>query len=390
MSSQAVGRRCAFARSRRVNRLAAAHASAGRLSLRDAVRSYLVRGFRMRSFNRQALQAFLALGALLVGLARASATQQGTVAGQVTDKSSQQPVSGAQVLVIGTNLQNRTSREGRYAITRVPAGRYDVQVRLIGYATATQQVTVGSGGAATLDFSLAPAAVPLDVVVVTGTGAEQLKRELGNSIPTIDAAKTVEQAAPTNVADLLNSRVPGVQVLSSGGTTGTGSRVRIRGSSSLSLTNEPIVIVDGIRVDNGATGVLRASSIGIGGQAPSRLNDLNPDEIESIDVVKGPSAAALYGTDAVNGVIQIRTKRGRPGPTRWTAFVDGGTVNEVTKWPANFTTVGDSVGVGFTPGNPCPLYIAAVDTICTIRAVNSFNPLEVYSPFQTGSRQHYG
>ena len=344
----------------------------------------------MHSSNRRTLLAFLGFGALLVGVARASAAQQGSVAGQVTDKSNQQPVSGAQVLVIGTNLQSRTSREGRYAITRVPAGRYDVQVRLIGYATATQPITVGAGEAPTLDFSLAPAAVPLDVVVVTGTGAEQLKRELGNSIPTIDAAKTVEQAAPTNVADLLNSRVPGVQVLSSGGTTGTGSRVRIRGSSSLSLTNEPIVIVDGIRVDNGATGVLRASSIGIGGQAPSRLNDLNPDEIESIEVVKGPSAAALYGTDAVNGVIQIRTKRGRPGPTRWTAFVEGGSVNEITAWPANFTTVGDSVGAGFTPGDPCPLYIAAVDTICTINAVKSFNPLEVYSPFQTGSRQHYG
>ncbi|PYP10742.1 MAG: hypothetical protein DMD56_08325, partial [Gemmatimonadetes bacterium] len=295
----------------------------------------------MHSSNRRTLLAFLGFGALLVGVARASAAQQGSVAGQVTDKSNQQPVSGAQVLIIGTNLQSLTSREGRYAITRVPAGRHDVQVRLIGYATATQPVTVGAGEAPTLDFSLAPAAVPLDVVVVTGTGAEQLKRELGNSIPTIDAAKTVEQAAPTNVADLLNSRVPGVQVLSSGGTTGTGSRVRIRGSSSLSLTNEPIVIVDGIRVDNGATGVLRASSIGIGGQAPSRLNDLNPDEIESIEVVKGPSAAALYGTDAVNGVIQIRTKRGRPGPTRWTAFVEGGSVNEITAWPANFTTVGD-------------------------------------------------
>jgi TonB-dependent SusC/RagA subfamily outer membrane receptor len=344
----------------------------------------------MGFFNRQTLQPFLALGALLVGGARASAAQQGSVAGQVTDQSSRQPVSGAQVLIIGTNLQGRTGREGRYTITKVPAGRHDVQVRFIGYATATQQVTVAAGEAVTLDFSLTPAAVPLDVVVVTGTGAEQLKRELGSSLPTIDASKTVEQALPTSVADLLNSRVPGVQVVSSSGTTGAGSRVRIRGSSSLSLTNEPIVIVDGIRVDNGATGVLRASSIGIGGQAPSRLNDLNPEEIESIEVVKGPSAAALYGTDAVNGVIQVRTKRGRPGPTRWTAFVEGGSVNEVTAWPANFTTVGDSLGAGFTPGDPCPLYIAAVDTICAISAVSSFNPLEVYSPFQTGSRQHYG
>src|SRR2546421_3749684 len=331
--------------------------------------------------------ALALLAASAAGLVQA---QQGTVHGLVRAKSSQQAVAGSQVLIVGTSLVARTGRDGRYSVARVPPGQYALQVRLIGYSTATQAVTVAAGETATLDFVVTPVAVPLDVIVVTGTGAEQLKRELGNSLPTIDAAKTVEEAQPTSVADLLNARVAGVQVLSSGGTTGAGSRIRIRGSSSLSLTNEPIVIVDGIRVDNGATGVVRGHSIGVGGQTPSRLNDLNPDEIESIDVVKGPSAAALYGTDAVNGVIQIRTKRGRPGPTRWTAFVDGGTVNDVTTWPANFTTVGDSVGAGFTPGNPCPLYIAAVDTICTIRAVNSFNPLKVYSPFQTGSRQHYG
>src|SRR2546421_11842734 len=102
---------------------------------------------------------------------------------------------------------------------------------------------------------------------------------------------------PTNLADLLNARAPGVQVLPSGGTTGTGSRIRIRGSSSLSLSNEPIIVVDGIRVENGATGQT-ATSIGVGGQTPSRLNDLSPDDIQSIEIGKGPSAAALYGTDA--------------------------------------------------------------------------------------------
>src|SRR3989440_663317 len=323
--------------------------------------------------------ALALLAASAAGLVQA---QQGTVTGLGPDKSSQQAVAGAQVLIVGTSLVARTGRDGRYSVARVPPGQYALQVRLIGYATVTQAVTVAAGETATLDVAVTPVAVPLDVIVVTGTGAEQLKRELGNSLPTIDAAKTVEEAQPTSVADLLNARVAGVQVLSSGGTTGAGSRIRIRGSSSLSLTNEPIVIVDGIRVDNGATGVLRGNSIGVGGQTPSRLNDLNPDEIESIEVVKGPSAAALYGTDAVNGVIQIRTKRGRPGPTRWRAFVEGGPVNEVPAWPANYQAVDDT-------GAACPLYVAAGNG-CTISTVNSFNPLEVYSPFQTGSRQHYG
>src|SRR5437763_15278634 len=128
----------------------------------------------MHSSNRRTLLAFLGFGALLVGVARASAAQQGSVAGQVTDKSNQQPVSGAQVLIIGTTLQSLTSREGRSAITRVPAGRHDVQVGLIGYATATQRVTVRVGDAPTLDFSLAPAAVPLAVVVVSGTRPRRL------------------------------------------------------------------------------------------------------------------------------------------------------------------------------------------------------------------------
>src|SRR2546428_979524 len=176
--------------------------------------------------------------------------QQGTVAGQVTDKSNQQPVPGASVLIVGTNLQGRSSREGRYTITNVPPGTYSVQVRLIGYATATQSVTVGAGQTATADFTLTPAAVPLDVVIVSATGQEQLKRELGNTVGTIDAAKIAQEASPVNAADLLNARVPGVEVLQSGGTTGSGSRIRIRGAPSPSLRNEPIAVLDRGRIDN--------------------------------------------------------------------------------------------------------------------------------------------
>src|SRR6266487_2727573 len=275
---------------------------------------------------------------LFVCAVSAGAAQQGAIAGRVTDRVTQQPVIGAEVLVLGTNLGSRVGQDGRYRISNISAGQYALQVRLIGYATASQQVSVTAGQTATVDFAVSAAAVPLEAVVVTATGAEQLKRELGHAVATIDAAKTVEQATPKNLADLLNARAPGVQVLPSGGTTGTGRRIRIRGSSSLSLSNEPIIVVDGIRVENGATGQT-ATSIGVGGQTPSRLNDLSPDDIESIEIVKGPSAAALYGTDAANGVIQIRTKRGRPGPTKWNGYVEGGVLNDITAWPANYTSV---------------------------------------------------
>ena len=329
----------------------------------------------------------LGVAAALFGAAGFAAgpvqAQQGTVAGQVTDKSNQQPVAGASVLVLGTSLQARTGREGRYSITNVPPGQYQVQVRFIGFATGTQAVTVAAGQPATLDFALTPAAVPLDVVVVSATGQEQLKRELGNNVGTIDASKIAQEAAPVSAADLLNSRVPGVEVMQSGGTTGTGSRIRIRGATSLSLRNEPIIVVDGVRIDNvpNADGGLGAS----GGQAPSRLNDLNPEDWESVEVVKGPSAAALYGTDAANGVIQIRTKQGRPGPTKWTAFTEGGTLNDETNWPTNYFAHDTSTSCfpSFIAIGACPSTVAQV-------VVDSFNPLKQRSPFRQGVRQHYG
>ena len=306
--------------------------------------------------------------------------QQGTVAGQVTDKSNQQPVAGAAVLVVGTSLQARTGREGRYSITNVTPGQYRVQVRFIGFATATQPVTVTAGQSATLDVALTPAAVPLDVVVVSATGAEQQKRELGNNVATIDAAKITQLAAPTNAADLLNSRVPGVEVMQSGGATGSGSRVRIRGATSLSLSNEPIIVLDGIRMDN------TAQSGGFdnftGGQAPSRINDINPEDVASVEIVKGPSAAVLYGTDAANGVIQYRTKQGQPGPTRWTAYVDGGTLNDVTDYPSNYFSERAT-------GRSC-LLTSMARGLCTIAKVDSFNPLMQNPPFREGVRQHYG
>ncbi len=335
----------------------------------------------MNSFRiRPLLGIAAAILLLAVVVTEPVQAQQGTVAGQVTDKSNQQPVAGAQVLVSGTNLQARTSREGRYTITRVPAGSYTVQVRFIGYATGTSSVSVAPGQTASVDFALTPAAVPLEAIVVSATGEEQVKRELGNTVGTIDAAKITQLAAPNNTADLLNSRIPGVEVMQSGGTTGTGSRIRIRGATSLSLRNEPIIVVDGVRIDNSP----QAGSLEnfTGGQAPSRLNDLNNDDIESVEVVKGPSAAALYGTDAANGVIQIRTKRGRPGPTKWTAYAEGGALNDKGDWPANYFSrqANDS---------SCRLSSQARG-ICTIVGVDSFNPIVQNSPFRTGVHQEYG
>src|SRR5438876_6013062 len=347
------------------------------------IRAMIVHGIRQLPGVAAAL---LLVAGLVAGPVQA---QQGTSAGQVTHKSNQQPVAGAQVLIAGTSLESRTGRDGHFTMIKVPAGRYTVQVRLIGYATGTASVSVAAGETATADFALTPAAVPLDAVVVSATGQEQLKRELGNNVGSIDAAKIAQEAAPVNATDLLNSQVPGVEVMQSGGTTGTGSRIRIRGATSLSLRNEPIIVVDGVRIDNvaNADGGLGAS----GGQAPSRINDLNPEDFESVEVVKGPSAAALYGTDAANGVIQIRTKQGRPGPTKWTAFSEAGTLNDHADWPTNYFAHDDAGNACFLPNIAFAADLPPADRCNTAQVkVDSFNPLKQNSPFRTGVRQHYG
>jgi TonB-dependent SusC/RagA subfamily outer membrane receptor len=308
----------------------------------------------------------------------AQQTQSGSITGRVTDQTTQLPLVGAQVFVVGTSRRVLTGADGQYRFDDVSPGSHEVQVRSIGYATVTKPVTVAPGEAVRLDIAVPAAALTLDALVVTASGEQQRAREVGNSVATLDASKIVSQAAPTNVSDLLTARAPGVQVLSSGGTTGTGARVRIRGASSLSLSNEPIIVVDGVRVESDPN----SNSIGVGGQVPSRLNDINPDEIESIDIIKGPAAAALYGTDAANGVIQIRTKRGRPGPTKWSVYTEGGVLNDVTTWPGNYTAV-------TATGASCSL-TGAASGACVIDTVRSFSPLETFSPFRQGVRQQYG
>ena len=334
----------------------------------------------MRFTLRNSMLGPLLAAALVAALAGPGLAQQatGTVAGRVTDKGTGQPLASVQVTISPTTRGALTDRDGRFQLDNVPAGTVEIRARFIGYAIGLRTITIVAGQTTTADFALTANPIGLEAVVVTASGAEQRARELGNTVSRIDASKTTEEAAPTNLSDLLNARVPNVLVLPSGGTTGTGSRVRIRGSSSLSLSNEPIIVVDGIRVENGAN----SNSIGVGGQLPSRMNDINPEDIESIEIVKGPSAAALYGTDAANGVIQIRTKRGRPGPTRWTAYVEGGMLSDRTSWPANYEAVDDT-------GASCLTFDMAAGG-CTIATINQFNPLEVNSPFRQGQRQQYG
>jgi TonB-dependent SusC/RagA subfamily outer membrane receptor len=258
----------------------------------------------------------LALGLVLTCTPASLLAQSGTVAGAVVGTGGM-PVPGANVMAIGGTQRTMTDSVGRFTLTGLSGDEVTIEVRRLGYRVDRRQVRVGTTN---LQISLMEQSVALDAVVVTGTAGGQARREIGNAVTRVDVAAATELGTTNSVQQLLNGRAPGVFVNPSSGVVGGGSRIRIRGASSLSLTNEPLVYIDGVRVNAApATGPVNQGFSSVAGQSGgiSRINDLNPDDIESIEVIKGPAAATLYGTEASGGVIQIITKKGNVGKSRW-------------------------------------------------------------------------
>jgi TonB-dependent SusC/RagA subfamily outer membrane receptor len=314
-----------------------------------------------------------------------SAIAQGTaatVSGIVRERGSEHALAGVQVRVAGTQRGASTDVSGRYRIAGVPTGTIQLIAQHIGYAPQSRTITLTAAGA-TEDFTLAAAVTTLDQVVVTATGQSERRRESGASTATIESSQ-ITTAAISTFADALSSRVPGVVVQSSAGESGAGARVRIRGSNSISLSNEPLLIVDGIRLDN----TPESSPIDVGGQFPSRLNDINPEDIESIEVVKGPAAAALYGTAAANGVIQVTTKRGRAGRTRWDTFAEAGTLSDVNEYPPNYRSYGHSAAG--TLRTNCSLFARTSGSCVAVDSTISNIPIKSSGILQDGDRRLLG
>lgn len=242
--------------------------------------------------------------------------QTGTVTGQVTDAASGRPLESAQVYIEGTALGTLTNSSGNYLFVNAPPGEHTVIAELVGYRAGSQTVTVAAGETVRADFGLSVTAIALDQIVVTGTGVATEKRKLGNSIATVDVSQLADKPI-TSFSDVLQGREPGVVGLPGAGDTGSSGRIRIRGSASLSQTNEPVIYLDGVRIDRGSGG-----SWGAAQAATRRFDDIDPNSIERIEILKGAAAATLYGTEASNGVIQIFTKRGQQGAPRWTFQTD--------------------------------------------------------------------
>ncbi|MDQ3137396.1 MAG: SusC/RagA family TonB-linked outer membrane protein [Gemmatimonadota bacterium] len=327
------------------------------------------------------LGAILLVGGLITTPDEAL-SQQGTIAGIITDEATGDPLEAARVVLTGPNRIEATNREGRFTFRNVPAGTYQVRVLRLGYRPRSDSATVAPGETVALALGLAPAPVQLDEIVTTATG-QQSRLEIGNSVATIDAARIAEEAPITEFGNLLTGRAAGVQVLKSSGATGTGTKIRIRGSNSVSLSNEPLYYVDGVRIDATSDGY----AYNIGGQSTSRINDLNPDDIENIEIVKGPSAATLYGIQAANGVVLITTKRGVSGRARWNVFVEQGAVEDNNTYRTNF--FGRTDDVDFDPF--CTLLNVAQGD-CVQSQVDQYNPLNdpAERPLKAGHRQQYG
>jgi TonB-linked SusC/RagA family outer membrane protein len=317
------------------------------------------------------------------------AAQQASVSGRVTDAQTGRPIAAAQVSIAGTNLATQANVEGLYTIRNVPPGALTVRVLSIGYGDQSQQVTVTAGMQATVNFELRVAALALPPVVVTATG-EQRRVEIANAIAHVNAAEVARTSSVTNMGDLLTARAAGVMVVP-GTQTGAGVRVRIRGNSSISLSNNPIYIIDGVRME-GTTG---SSSIGVGGTTAARINDINPDEIESIEIARGPSAATLYGTDAANGVIVIRTKRGVAGRPQWTYFTEQTAIQDRNNYPDAFRgwRVGPTAATTSTVANTVQCFLSQVASgACAQDSVTVYNLHRdrESTPYGTGYRQQHG
>jgi TonB-linked SusC/RagA family outer membrane protein len=262
---------------------------------------------------------FLAL-TLLACPALAAGQGTGIIRGRITDGATGQPLVGVQVRVEGTPVGALTNADGTYTITGAPPGSRFLSTRRLGYAPQRAAITVPETGDATQNFALGKVATTLNDVVVTALGQTTQQRALGTAQQSV-RGEAIAQTQRENFVNALQGRIAGVDVTSSSGVPGASSSITIRGISSISSSNQPLMIVDGLPMDNrtvntqvlGSDANSNTALSNRGIDFTNRSADLNPEDIESLTVLKGPEAAALYGIDAANGAIVITTKRGKAG-----------------------------------------------------------------------------
>jgi TonB-linked SusC/RagA family outer membrane protein len=227
----------------------------------------------------------------------------GTISGIVLDQASGAALAGAQVTVVGAKFVAEAGSDGRYTITGVAPGTYRLQTQRIGYGLSEATVVVTAGETVTADFRLQQVALALQEVVVVGYGT-QIRRDVTGSVASV-GGDAIHEVPKVNAIEAIKGRVPGVDIVTTGNKPGDGIRVRLRGERSLKASNDPLYVLDGIPMAGG-------------------IGDLNPRDVESIDVLKDASATAIYGSRGANGVVLITTRRGMSGTTNVTYDSYGG------------------------------------------------------------------
>jgi TonB-linked SusC/RagA family outer membrane protein len=263
-----------------------------------------------RSTSALARAMLLGVAALFGAAGTVAAQASGTIRGTVSDSATRQPIPGVSVVVVGSTRGALTDAAGRYIIRAVPSGSASVRAQRIGFAPREVQVVVSPTGEVTADFLMRPQAAVLSEVVVVGYGTRS-RAEVSSAVAQVKAEE-VQNVPLAGIDAALQGKAPGVQVIQNAGNPGNGITVRVRGASSISASNHPLYVIDGvpmIRED--------MSQLGFGGQDITAVTGISPDEIESIDVLKDAAAASIYGSRASNGVVMITTKRGRPGATKF-------------------------------------------------------------------------
>jgi TonB-linked SusC/RagA family outer membrane protein len=265
----------------------------------------------------------LITAAALLGLAGSTAAQQPTILTGHVNRDDGTPLGGATVAIPALGIGTTSRPDGTYGLL-VSGGRaqgqtVSVTARAIGFKPQTVQIAL-TEGSITQDFGLAANPLQLGEVVVTGAGTVSEVEKLGSVRNSVDSS-LITRSNESNVVNALSAKAPNVEVISTSGDPGASSSIRIRGANTLGSTGEPLFVVDGVPIDNSTVTTTTFDGSGFGGQqgtsSPNRASDLNPADIESVEILKGAAAGAIYGARAGQGVILITTKSGHPGATSY-------------------------------------------------------------------------
>ncbi|MBB2143862.1 SusC/RagA family TonB-linked outer membrane protein [Pedobacter sp. LMG 31464] len=230
------------------------------------------------------------------------------IKGVVTDGRTKLPIPGASVKISNKMIETTSNANGNYELTaKLPAGKYELVVSYLGYTQYTVDLNLGDQKNITLNASISEDLLRLNEVVVTGTSVATSRKTLGNAISTV-GAKDFANSNATSIDQALSGKIAGAQISQNSGNPAGGISVRLRGTSTVVGAADPLYIIDGVIVNNSSTELLD-----LGGYAQNRLVDINPADIDHMEIIKGAAAAAIYGSRASNGVVQIFTKKGKEG-----------------------------------------------------------------------------